>query len=403
VSVDFDPVKLRPNRRRIDPVVIGVVVVIAALTLAVVKPWDARKTADVAIGSAEPAAAAAPPAASMPRATEPPGPPAPTWADIAPAVGAHQVWGVAAVVLEGLTAPDLPPTFDYHELWSASVAAGDGGETAYVARDDQSIVALGVTFPPGEVPADARIWRVHEFDQLEWIDARPVAGEGSDGTLLLVQPGSSGSTYTSWTGGRYRIDALVGNQVHRIAVEIPGRLGSVPAPDAWPAPAVNLVAARKGDPSVTRLGPFALVDGVSVGLTARLGPRLDEPGEWRAAISPVAPGERAVAITHLPRATGLGVMFTENAAVGSATIRRLAPDNRVNAAPAFGGISSLHGRTPYVVFAPIDGSAWPSGVYAISAAWRDPAGAHSGTWHIELRPGPLVVDFGVGSALPPGG
>ena len=49
---------------------------------------------------------------------------------------------------------------------------------------------------------------------------------------------------------------------------------------------------------------------------------------------------------HLPRATGLGVMFTEHAVVGASTIRRLAPDVKVDAAPAFGGVSSLHGRTP---------------------------------------------------------
>ena len=94
-----------------------------------------------------------------------------------------------------------------------------------------------------------------------------------------------------------------------------------------------------------------------------------------------------VAVAHLPRATGIGVMFTEHAVVSSATIRRLAPDGLADAAPAFGGVSSLHGRTPYLVFTPTGGAAWAPGVYAISSAWTDPAGSHTGTWYVELRPG----------------
>jgi hypothetical protein len=30
---------------------------------------------------------------------------------------------------------------------------------------------------------------------------------------------------------------------------------------------------------------------------------------------------------------------------------------------------------------------WPAGVYAITVRWRDDGGRHTGTWHVELRPG----------------
>ena len=42
MSIDFDPVPLRPRRRRVDPIVVGVVVVALALGAAVLKPWETR-------------------------------------------------------------------------------------------------------------------------------------------------------------------------------------------------------------------------------------------------------------------------------------------------------------------------------------------------------------------------
>ena len=131
---------------------------------------------------------------------------------------------------------------------------------------------------------------------------------------------------SAWPAGEYRIDVLIDQFIGRIDVRIPARLGQVPAPDAWPAPPAGLVAAKTVDPSVTRQGPFAVVDGLSIGLTARLGPLLDVPTEWHASIAPDAQRDGIVAVARLPRATGLGVMFTEHAVVRSVSIRRLAPD-----------------------------------------------------------------------------
>ena len=405
MSVDFDPVRLRPNRPRIDPVVIGVVVVVLGITAAVIKPWEDQRPADVPVPSAPAVAiatalASARPVAIVPQPIRAPGPPPPTWPDLAPTVVGREAWGVAAVVLGPPAASDAPPATSYLELWSAAVADGSGTDSAFVGGDDQSIVALGVTVPSGEIAEDARIWRLHDDDRLEWIDAAPVDGRDVTGTLLLVRPGNGGAALTSWPGGHYRIDVLAADGIHRIALQIPGRFGNVPAPDPWPAAPAELVAARKGDPSVTRQGPFAVVDGVSVGLSATPGPLLDEAAEWWAELVRARAKAPAVAVVHLPRATGLGVMFTEHAVVSSASIRRLAPDAKVDAAPVFGGVSSLHGRTPYLVFTPNGGGAWQPGVYAITAAWTDPDGAHAGTWHLELRPGALAA--GPAAATGPG-
>ena len=238
-------------------------------------------------------------------------------------------------------------------MWSRPVRGTADVQIVDIPTEDRSIAALGVTFPPGDAPLDARIWRLHEGGQLEWIDARPVLGVAPDDTMLLVQPDVGVRPTAAWTGGTYRIDSLVGDGVRRITIRIPGRFGSrIPPPDAWPAPPADLIAAKDGDPSVTRQGPFALVDGVSVALSSTSGPPLDEAAEWRQALASDRPSA-PVAIVHLPRATGLGVMFTEHAVVTSATIRRLAPDDRLEAEPAIGGVSSLHGRTPYLVFTPV--------------------------------------------------
>jgi hypothetical protein len=88
-------------------------------------------------------------------------------------------------------------------------------------------------------------------------------------------------------------------------------------------------------------------------------------------------------------------MLTPHARVGSASIRRLAPDARFDAGPLLGGLSRLEGRTPYLVFAPSDGGAFTPGVYAVSIGWTDALGSHVDTWDVELRPGPVAPGLGI--------
>jgi hypothetical protein len=263
------------------------------------------------------------------------------------------------------------------------VATSTGAETATVGRTADPISMLGVTSPRDEVPRDVRIWRIHQFDQLEWIDASPIASEPSDASLLFIRPGLDGDTLTPWQPGQYRAEVLLADGIHRLWILVPDPFGVVPPLDTWTQdrPAIE---ASASDPSAITTGLFATVDGVGIPLPARQTGQLDDDAAW---LDLSDGANDVIATAYLPRASGLGVMLTSHAAVSSATIQRLAPEARFDAPEAIGGISESQGGTPYVLFAAPDGTTWTPGVYAISVAWSDGAGAHVGTWHVELRPG----------------
>jgi hypothetical protein len=247
-----------------------------------------------------------------------------------------------------------------------------------------SVDILGITTPRADVPRDARIWQVHGNDQLEWIDAARIASEPTTGSLLFVRPGAGGAPLTQWPAGRYRVDVLTRDGIHSLSVLVPDIEGVVPPLDTWTPEQPAAIAADASDPSGVRVGLFATVDGVGVSLPARQTRPLDDDAAW---LDLSGGANDVVATAYLPGASGLGVMLTSHAAVSSAMIRRLAPEGRFIGPEATGGISGSQGRTPYVLFAPPDDAVWTPGVYAISVAWSDGAGAHEGTWHVELRPG----------------
>jgi hypothetical protein len=247
------------------------------------------------------------------------------------------------------------------------------------------IAALGVTVPANVDARSVRVWREHAGDELEWVDATRIDDEGTIGTPLLArQPLGEGATIAAWDAGRYRIDVLTADGIHRIAVLIPNRFGNVPDPDVYAVTAPDIVGATSSDPSAVRIGLFATVDGAAVSIPARESEPLGEVAAWRDRAG--SDGSKVAAI-YLPRATGLGVMLTAHAAVEAAAIRRLAPDPLPDPPDAAGGISDAQGRTPFVVFPAPDGEVWTPGVYAVSVDWNDAAGRHHGTWHVELRPG----------------
>jgi hypothetical protein len=395
VSVDFDPVRLRPRPRRIDPARVVILTIVVGLAVAIVKPW-ASTTTDAPAPSVVVVPPTSSPSGPTPTSTAPiarpavsTGVPAPTWAEVAPVIKAHDTLGIRAILVARRLNVGTPADPRFQERWSRTTPDLGGADTAYVARDDQSIVALGITFPIDAAPLDVRIWRLHASDELEWIDARPLDPTDPIGAFTFAKIGPSGTDTQVWPSGHYRIDILATDAIHRIELQIPGRFGSVPAPDEWAQTEVNLVGPDESDPSAVRVGPFATVDGVAVPLATRTGALMSEEEEWRRvhAQEPAGMGAPIVATAHLPRATGLGVMLTSHAGVRLAIVRRIAPDARFSAAPMLGGISESQGRTPWVAFAPRGGGTWPPGVYAITVRWTDPAGLHSETWHVELRPG----------------
>ena len=332
-------------------------------------------------------AAASPSVPPTPRASQrrapTAGPLQPAWAEIAPEVTPHDLLGVRTIVAEpGATGRPEGTTFG--EGWAPAAEVG-GVDRVRVANEDRAIVAMGPTFPTDAGAADARIWRVHAGGVLEWVDARPIEPEDPAGSFLFVRTGRGGAPYTWWPAGTYRIDVLGADGIHRIDVDIPGRFGLVPAPDAMVIPVVGVVPAAGSDLSSIRPGLFATADGFGVALAATQTRPLDAAGAWN---DLAGFGAGAVATAFLPTASGLGVMLAPNADVEDASLVRLSP-NGVAAAPAVlgNGLVDRNARTPDVLFVAPDWGPWPAGVYAITVRWRDGGGTHTGTWHVELRPG----------------
>ena len=385
MSIDFDPVRVSPRRRRFDPLLVGVVVIGVALVAAIVKPWEGRDAVVVPAPSGVVAVASPSPRPSSlrsPRPTPTPGPEPPAWTEIAPVVLPHEDLGVRAIVADHAVIGGTTTTL-YSERW-VSTGLSEPVPTVSVPNDDRAIVALGPTFPSDAHAVDARIWRVHAGGALEWVDTRPIEPEDPAGSFLFWRPGLGTAQYTAWPAGTYQMDVLGAGGIHRIPFVVPGRFGLVPAVDDPVIPVKGLIPAAGSDQSSIRVGLFATVDGHGVALPARESQPLDEDAAW---LDVAGPGGGTVATAYLPRATGLGVMLTPNADVRGAAIRRLAPDGAFTPPPVRNGISESNNRTPDVYFEAPDGGPWPPGVYAISVTWRDGEGDHTGTWHVELRPG----------------
>jgi len=393
VSFDFDPVTVEPRRPRFDPVSLLALAIVAGLAIAIAKPWASSPTPNT---PAPPVAVVVSPTGSpAPRpsaATALPGimtgVPAATWAEVAPVIKSHDHWGVRAILVARRPSVGAPALPRFLERWTTTTPNSSTLEIARVEHDDQSIVGLGVTFPSKTEPLDMRIWRLHTDDQAEWIDARPLQPADRDGSFTFVRSDPTG-TARSWEAGHYRVDLLAADRLYSIAVEIPGRFGSVPTPDDWPTTDARLIGPEDSDPSKVHNGPFVTFDGTAISLVAQPSELMSDEQAWRALIGEAAAqGPVKVAAAYLPRATGLGVMLTDHATVQLAIVRRIAPDARFLAGPVLGGISNTRGRTLWVAFAPGNGGAWPPGVYAMTVYWTDPAGSHDETWHVELRPGP---------------
>lgn len=392
MSVDFEPVQLDARRRRIDPGVVVAVALVILLGVAVIKPWDGGGPPDspapsvAAVGPSVAPSSASEPGGNppAPAPTDPPAAHAPTRADLASILTPHDVWGVQTILLASRFAVKSTVPLRYGADWSPAATDPGGFDTAAVGGDGRSIVILGVTAPRAEQPEDARIWRVHEDDQLEWVDATLSDSGDANGSFLFMRPGVNGVPFEAWDPGQYRIEVLVKGGIHRIDVGVLDETGTIPPPDEWVASQPDTVPASASDPSNVRVGLFATVDGVGVPVAAPASRSLDEDSAW---VDLARTGGDIVKTAYLPRATGLGVMLTSHAFVETATINRLAPDGRFQAPPSQGGISLIEGRTPYVLFAAPGGGVWRPGIYAISVTWRDPAGTHRATWHVELRPG----------------
>jgi hypothetical protein len=403
VSVEFEPVRLGPRRRRLDPVVLGAAVVAFALVVSIVKPWDrpalgtsTSGTPAESLGQTAPSDAIASATSAnspvLPQANPARQGATPSWTEIEPIVRRHESWGIRAIVRNPYGAPGSP-TPRYAERWFRFPAGGTQMSTALI-DGDHSIVALGVTFPTSQAPLDVRIWRLGRGDP-QWIDTEALDPTPSGGAFLYVRPGDSGGPSKPWGSGRYRIDVLVDGSIRRLGVEIPDRFSNLPS--GIERPSLRDIG-RLADPAEATLpdltiGLFATVDRVSVPLPAVEGPPLDAVGAWLNLDPGTARAPRSfVAAAHLPRTTGLGVMLPPASVVQSASMERLSPEPLPVEPARVEGLADAAGRAApdeYVLFAAPDGGPWSPGTYRLSVVWADADGLHDRSWHAELRPGPV--------------
>ena len=236
VSVDFDPVRLGPRRRRIDPVVVGVIGVVVAIAVAAIKPWDQRPSVPASPAPAVAVVAPSPMPTHAPTATPSTAAPVPSasppgWPDVASAVTTHDAWGVRAITVDQRLYR-LAAGSPYHELWSPATESA-GVDTATVGRSGDPVSMLGFTSPRGEKPRDVRIWRLHLQDSLEWIDAAPISTQPAEASLLFVRPRTDRGALAPWDPGRYRVDLVLADGIHRMSVLVPDTDGVVPPLDTW--------------------------------------------------------------------------------------------------------------------------------------------------------------------------
>ena len=398
-SAEFKPIKLGPRRRRIDPVAVGLGVVVAALMLAVVKPWGGDAPVIAAVpSSAPPTSSAQPPVISTRGALVPP-----TWSDVLPVISRRTEWGIRTIVIGAASAPSsatpsvaTPSSVGskrYSERWVAAGLNGLDHGSAVMNGGDGAIVALGVTFPQSETPLAVRIWLDHAGGEIEWMDAQPIDTVPARGAYLFLRRSVAGAAVRSWGPGRYRVDVLLGGGIRRITVEIPDRSGVVPDPAPWPNDDPRAGVFNASGLNGLPLGLFAEAGGVMVPLASSSGPVLDETRAWLD-VDPAATGPEPrsfVARTFQQHAVRLGVVLPPGSTVRSAVLRRLASPDANGESPVY-GFNGSGSATSFVAVARTSGGAWRPGVYALSVAWSDGDGAHDRTWHVELRPGPLPAE-----------
>ena len=394
-SVDFDPVPLRPRgSRRFDPALAGVLVVVLALGLAILKPWggvsgDRTSAGDAASGSPAPAVTNPPGAPDRPTAATDPRE-AVRYLSV---LRTRDSWGVRAVI----ASPGHP---DLAERWVAADSRRRAGGPDLTTRLDASgneVLALGVTTPADTMPIAIRAYRIGSDGEPTWLDARRVASDLPAGEHLLLPPSIDGVATRVWPAGDYRIDLLMGTWIEQLSVQLDR---AAAATDGNAGPSSPSLQPRGPDRAAmppawlgnVPAGVFAVVDGVVLPLPGEPGTRLDAAAAWL----DVATGDRAgearrVASTWHAGAARIGVMLPGGAHEASGTLRRLTPGSTpdVRLAQIGDRVDASNNPTAFLLFRTADGEAWPAGTYALEATWDGPGGRRAATWHLELTPGPL--------------
>ena len=166
MSVEFDPVPLGRPRRRLDPLVIVVVLVFAGLGLAVLKPWERRDDTPNGIAAASASAAAL---------TDTLGSDAPG----ALRIDVVTVDRSASVETGG------------HPIFAAEYRTPTSDGPTILETGSRSIVALGVAPRADGVVRDVRISQIRADGSLDPLEAAPIGGVAAGGAVVLAPAGQT--------------------------------------------------------------------------------------------------------------------------------------------------------------------------------------------------------------------
>jgi hypothetical protein len=388
------------------PIVVALVVV--ALALAVVKPWDGRSAdpaapePSVADASPGPAASEGAPSDEPPAARDRQAQPDDAW--LLGAVSPRDTWGVVAIAdaAPGAATSVAPATAVEH--WTATVPgpASDTPTAASAAtgtprapagiRSTTPVRLLGVSAPLGRTPLAIRVWRARGDVWRRVAAAPPIADHPAAHRLLRPATGT-GVAPLAWPAGRYRLDLLLGGEVVTMEVRLDAPdVGSDMLSFAGPRPAPGLFAAPLDDEppaDVSALGDgpvaYAVAAGRLVPLEARATTPLDPATAW---LDPA----RVVGTIDARGVRTLGVALPPDATEVTGKVRRLAPgpfaaEAAMDLVLAADGSQGDRAFRPAVEARSPTGLAWPAGTYAIDVGWTAGGEASAATWHIDLHPG----------------
>ena len=215
-----------------------VVIVLAFVGVAFVKPWEPR--------NASPAPSPTPTATASPAPTQEPVT-AIDWALASKVVADRDAWGLRALVLEdalstGATPGGSPSTASAQprtlvdrlaEVWVDAKPSDLGApkpkpvdgtvvsDAVLVPTGGNAIAAIGVTSPNRQPVLDVRLWRIVNGSATR-LDVRDLPGTDPGIDRLLIPPASLNTT-GGWPAGTYQFDILVGQRVVSLTMFLPAR------------------------------------------------------------------------------------------------------------------------------------------------------------------------------------
>ena len=412
-SAAFEPEPLGPRRRRVDPVLVGVVVVVIALAVAVIKPWAGPDT-DVASTSARPSASTGLPSPAASASGAPI-----TWSNASAASRPHATWGVRAIVpASKMEDPGFAERWaEATRVPSGPYGPGDpdvGNATRWAAVPPTAgadVLALGLTFPPDELPLDVRVLGATEAGWT-WLDTNPLDPSPAVGAVLFAPPRIDGIALATWPLGAYRFQILLADSIRQMDIALADRSGVVSDPGEVdplvPDPVVvDPLVAELANPFVADLGPmglggpFTVERGLAIPWPASIGPATDTTAVWRSAYGIDDAGLDRLPAIYAPTANGLGYVFPTGATAAEADLLRILPAGPLAGLRQAAGLRTDGDRNaPYAIFRAPDGRPWPAGIYRISLRWTDEAGPHQAAVHLDLHPGPLRAPPTILGSLP---